>query len=87
MSGRLRQVLLYLHNYRPCTLRAILCWRSGLISKLFDTMMVFLKEFFENVDFEKKNQQTQSPPPPKKKQQTNNKKQQKKTKQAHTRND
>ena len=24
-------------------------------SKLFDTLMVFLKEFFENVDFEKKN--------------------------------
>ena len=30
--------------------------RSG--SKLFDTQMVVLKEFFENVDFEKKNQQT-----------------------------
>ena len=27
-------------------------------SKLFDTLMVFLKEFFKKVDFEKKNQQT-----------------------------
>ena len=29
--------------------------RSG--SKLFDTLMVFLKEFFEKVDFEKKKQE------------------------------
>ena len=27
-------------------------------SKLFDTLMVFLKEFFEKVDFEKKQQTT-----------------------------
>ena len=32
--------------------------RAWSESKLFDTMMVFLKEFFEKVDFEKKNQQT-----------------------------
>ena len=36
---------------------------SGLIrsgSKLFDTLMVFLKEFFEKVDFENNQQKTKS---------------------------
>ena len=32
-------------------------WRAWSESNLFDTQMVFLKEFFEKVDFEK-NQQT-----------------------------
>ena len=41
--------------------------RSGVIkrqawsgSKLFDTLIVFLKEFFEKVDFEKKSRQQKS---------------------------
>ena len=39
----------------PTKLRA----RSG--SKLFDTLMVFLKEFFEKVDFEKSQRTTKEP--------------------------
>ena len=34
--------------------------QTGSESKLFDTLMIFLKEFFETVDFEKNQQTTKS---------------------------
>ena len=35
-----------------------LCKQIGPGSKLFDTLIIFLKEFFERVDFEKNQQKT-----------------------------
>ena len=46
----------FFKQFRPRSYKIELQARSG--SKLFDTMIVFLKDFFEKVDFEKKNQQT-----------------------------
>ena len=40
--------------YDLCTFLCKLMSSADNLCKQFDTLMVFLKEFFENVDFEKK---------------------------------